>query len=363
MRETPFRSLRTGLFGAALLALVALPMAAQGGGELYGDLYIIERDGNGEPVLDAMGCTQPVAIDCAYVPLWWWNHAPARRASRFAPVPEEEEEPCDVDLLLAEQLGLLPREIELGRLSVARSPGQVLDHSYAEAIAKFNEAADVRLDAAGRIEHLLLVDTDHDGQVDHWEWRTIDSPLENLGLYRTLMLNGCLTGLTPEAEALLELRGFGYLVPTQPPPEPIEDADLLRAASFFAAAADKTGYLSIDAVINVNTFVGINEVTGGQVTSYFDFGDYEYDWSSTYPSDLEALLLTFVPQCPTSRMCWAPGLRSIRNEVEFVSSQVCRGGEDVTGEWAWYGGANWFTEAAEHARGVVWFVHNWSIPE
>jgi hypothetical protein len=87
--------------------------------------------------------------------------------------------------------------------------------------------------------------------------------------------------------------------------------------------ADKTGYLSIDAVVNVNSFIGVNEVSGGQVVRYFDFGDYEY-WSTVYPSGLEAELLTFVPR---------------------------------------YGGANWFAEAAEHARGVVWFLHNWEIPE
>ena len=27
------------------------------------------------------------------------------------------------------------------------------------------------------------------------------------------------------------------------------------------------------------------------------------------------------------------------------------------------GGANWFTQAAEHARKTVWYVHNWRLPE
>ena len=27
------------------------------------------------------------------------------------------------------------------------------------------------------------------------------------------------------------------------------------------------------------------------------------------------------------------------------------------------GGANWFTQAAEDAREVIWFLHNWSVPE
>ena len=49
---------------------------AQAAGALYGDLYVIERDGNGVPVLrieTVLGvtytCQRPLAADCTFLPL------------------------------------------------------------------------------------------------------------------------------------------------------------------------------------------------------------------------------------------------------------------------------------------------------
>lgn len=335
-----------------LAVLTAAPIGAQGHGDLYGDLYVLERDGNGVPLLDAMGCEQPIAADCSFVPLWWWEH-PAPPALRRRAAEDEDPDPCDVDLELAAKLEAMPREVVLGRLNGARSPGQVLEHSYAEAIGKINTALDVRHDAAGRLE---LRARTNDGLL---RWATIDSPLENMALYRTLMTQGCLPDLTPEAQALLASKGFGYLVPTQPPPEPVDDLDLLQAASWLAGAADKGGHVSLDAIVMINTLTGVNvELPDGSL-ELFDFGDYVYDRDVVYPPELEVYLLRLID----SLRVYAPDFREIGREVDFTSAQVCRDGVDVTGLGPEYGGADWFTEAAENARAVIWFLHNWSIPE
>jgi hypothetical protein len=119
-------------------------------GDLYGDLWAILRDENGEPILDQYGHVQPVLADGTVVQL-----------------TEDGELPAEYEDLVV--------EVELGRTSVARSPEQVLDHALDEALAKIDAGSIVTLDEAGRI----LVDG-----------VAIDSPLENLALYTLIMTGG-----------------------------------------------------------------------------------------------------------------------------------------------------------------------------
>lgn len=104
---------------------------------------------------------------------------------------------------------VVPGEVELGRLSVGRSPTKVLSHSLDEALAKLTtEGAVIAIDSSGR----LTVDG-----------VTIDSPLENLALYETYMTSGSIPGVTLPA-------GFD-------------------PAALLAAAGDKTGTISVDTVV------------------------------------------------------------------------------------------------------------------
>lgn len=121
-------------------------------GVLYGDLWEILRDENGEPILDAYNNVQPVLEDGTVVQL-----------TPEGDVPEEY-----ADLLV---------EVDFGRLNVGRAPPQVTDHALDEALTKLAEAATVTVDEAGR----LVVDG-----------ATIDSPLENLALYIYVMEGGAL---------------------------------------------------------------------------------------------------------------------------------------------------------------------------
>lgn len=120
-----------------------------GKGDLYGDLWVVVRDGNGVPVLDANGHVQPVLADGTVVQL-----------TPDGELPAEYEDAVG--------------EVELGRLNASRSPGQVTGHHLNEAIARLASGT-VTLDEAGR----LMVD----GVL-------IDSPLQNLSLYSYIMTGG-----------------------------------------------------------------------------------------------------------------------------------------------------------------------------
>ena len=164
---------------------------AQAAGALYGDLYVIERDGNGVPVLKEKTITG--------VKYTASNRSPL--AARSSPLNFDDEADLqsrvggrvrragtDVDLL---------QSVSFGRESVSRAPATVLDKSYGEAIKSINAATPgqcsklddsldgraIKLDPAGRITLCLPSET----LPVTYAWKTIDAPLENLGLYRALM--------------------------------------------------------------------------------------------------------------------------------------------------------------------------------
>ena len=177
--------------------------ATTAAGALYGDLYVIERDGAGVPITksftyDVEGapvvatCVQPLAADCTLLPLWGQQEG-------FDP---ELYDPCAVYTPYTDQI----QEVKFGRESVSRAPATVIDKSYAEALKGINSAAGkcdggyaIKLDPAGRITLCLQTDeTDPVTGEPIWAWKTIDAPLENLGLYREVMTKGCLGTVTDE---------------------------------------------------------------------------------------------------------------------------------------------------------------------
>ena len=122
-------------------------------------------------------------------------------------------------------------EVELGRLSVARSPDQVLDRALAEAIASLTPEMiayyNLSLDEA--IAELSL-------NFDNVAF--IDSPLQNLALLGDLLEGGSALG---DAGVTTD--------------------DTLLAAMLLGAASDKTIPVTTDTVIAVTTILG-TPVTG-----------------------------------------------------------------------------------------------------
>lgn len=315
-------------------------------GDLYGDLYIVVRDGNGAPIgyvwewefaadgetlVRPLGFTagvaggfpQPIADESVLPADWsWWS------------VDGLPLVPTDPEGHVPDAYAYLTQEVELGRLNLARAGADVLGWAYEEAIKNINAATSISVDPAGR---LLLV------QADGTE-KTIDSPRENLALYREIMRYGYLTGLTrTDLGSLDHLR-----VKSDGTPE-LGSADLYRAACFFAGAADKFSDITLDKIMYVNNFLGLNDPAAG---TYFDFGRYSYRRLPAYEG--VAPLLLDDPRTIDGQLYFGLRERSIMAEV-FGNADYQTPERDA--------GARAFTKAADDAVHTIWFIHNWAVPE
>ena len=115
-------------------------------------------------------------------------------------------------------------EVELGRLSVARSPDQVLDRALAEALATWTTEMDsfYSLSLPAMISTLSL----------NWDTVTLyDSPLQNLALMKDILEDG---------DSQL----------------PVSNSNETLLAVFLGIASDKTVPISADTVIAVTTILG-----------------------------------------------------------------------------------------------------------
>ncbi len=267
-------------------------------GDLYGDMYVILRDANGAPIVNAAGFTQPIDANGNLIPL------------------DEEGAPIDPELAI---------EVELSRLNMARSPDQVLNSRASEVVALLNEATALTTDASGR-----LVVTSPDGTS-----KTIDAPLENMAIYVALMTTGTIPGVTdlPGTE-------FDHLVDGV-----LTGQDLAAAVPFLAAAADKFTSLSLDAVAYANAVLGLDNTTVGSVTwSDIDYSGYSYDRSDTY-GDVTASVL--VQQGDGT---W------VTTEVNIYDAVF--GNRDYSSTGTFEG----FATAVDDARAVINYIHEYEVP-
>jgi hypothetical protein len=232
------------------------------------------------------------------------------------PIPlDEEGAPIDPSLAT---------EVELGRLNVGRSPSHVLIRRADEVITLLNEATDISLDAAGRL--VLTVDG---------ETRTIDSPLENLAIYVALMT----TGTIPDV-ADLPGTEYDFLVDGV-----FTNEDLAAAVGFLAGATDKAGELLLDDVAYINAILDINtSTTQGVLYSDMDYSGFSYDRSDVY----DGVTATVLVQQPDGS--WVP------QEVDIYDAVF--GGDDFSDS----GTMDAFAQAADDAREVVNFLHEYEVP-
>jgi hypothetical protein len=266
-------------------------------GDLFGDLFIIARDENGIPILTAEGWVQPLDADGNLIAL------------------DEEGHPVDETLTV---------EVELGRLNVSRAPVSVLENRAEEVIDLMLNATDLTTDAAGRLVFIT------DGIS-----KTIDSPLENLAIYKALMTTGTIAGVDdlPGTE-------FDYLVDGQYTAE-----DLAGSAVFLAAATDKTGVFTADEIAYLNAFVGVNTQTVGSVIySDIDYADFSYDRADTYQDvTVEVLVLQ-------DNGSWMPTVVNVYDAVFGTEAASGAGSLDA------------YTLAADDARWIVNYVHEYEVP-
>ena len=218
-------------------------------GDTFSDLWVILRDDNGVPILDALGHVQPVDVSGNLIPL------------------DAEGAPLDESLVV---------EVELGRTNVGRSPTKVLDSRLDEVVANINSATAVSIDASGRL--VLTIDG---------EQKTVDSPLENLAIYEALMTTGTIAGVTDPSK----LSSVAYLV------DGTKTLDDMKAAtSFLAAATDKEEALSVDEVVYLNTMLGIpGTITGTDGKTYVDFSTFTYDREAVFGDTAVSVLVQTSP--------------------------------------------------------------------
>lgn len=265
-------------------------------GDLFGDMVAVLRDANGVPILTSGGLVQVVA----YVYDAAGNLVPLKDASgNLVVIPYDAEGNLVTTVTLGTTTyNVYPSEVSLGRLSVGRAPTKVLQHSLDEALAKLTASgAVIALDAAGR----LTVDG-----------VAIDSPLENLALYDAYMTTGSIPGVTLPAN--------------------------FNPAALLAAAADKTGNITVDTVVYMNSILGINSGA-----SYHDFSTYNYDRATTWSNVTTTVL---VKQADGSY------LPTVVNVYDTVF-----GGTNWTDPTA-VGGADDFATAADDYLQVIEYVHD-----
>ena len=248
-------------------------------GEEYGDLIVLLRNPvTGEPMLTDDGelqvCLDPACTDT---------------------VPTQDGEV---------PAGVTPLEVDFGRAAVARAPDRVINKALTDALAKLTaDGVVIATDDAGRITYTV------DGVTN-----TIDSPLENLGLYIDLVA-GLASDSTSDTEAAL-----GDL------------ATLNTAASLFAGVADKTGDISLDYVVYQNV-----------ITDVVEQGDY-YDY----------ITLNYTRAYDDNYTYWLSidGADPVSKTLD-INAYL----EAINGTLPTDGGAALFAAAADDALEVIELIH------
>jgi len=198
------------------------PCGDDGGAVLpdYGDLIILYRDDSGVPKLDVNSCQQPIAFpDPVYCP---FDDLIDVGDALLVPT---DPTTCAVDMAHA----TCTDEADFGRTNLARSSDEVLASQLEDVIINLAIADCTTLDPAGRLVHSRFVG-------DELVTGTIDSPLQNLAVYKELMLNGTIGVPLPQGATALE-----------------------TAARGFGVAMDKSGEVNIDLLVYLNETLGLTE--------------------------------------------------------------------------------------------------------
>jgi len=323
-------------------------------GDLFGDLYVLLRNANGEPITltiggvdyvqplafyaDAAGAPGEIATDAAGdpVPLALGAEGTDFEGEILSP----QYYPPDSGALV------VPKEIELGRLNEVRAPDSVLDRAFEEVMANLSASVKpITQDPMGRLEYWT----------DDVTPTAIDSPLENLALYRALMLamktadaaglgeTGGLHVVASDGTTLLDTAARPADAANPGDPTDPRHITLDYAAAMLAAAADKTGDIDIDVAITINTFLGIN---GLAEPDYLDLLGYCHVRADHFGAE-QATVLQPVPG--------APGTYEVTT-IDLFERIFGARARDALDALA-------FADAADDDLTVLEYVHNYLPPE
>jgi len=344
------------------VAVVAVMAAAVVGGVTpdLGDLFVLFRNESGVPILTTDSCQQPLAAlgtDLPAIPPFEACNA-SEQPNNTCVIPVD---PATCAIVVGYET--YTQEVDFGRISVVRSPVSVLQQQLEDVVVNLATADCVTLDPAGR----LVTSTVTDGVVTSG---AIDSPLQNLAIYRQLITTGYLG--------------------TQPTPLDLKDPSFLNtAARGLGAASDKTGKVSVDMVAYLNQIMGLTdpatttvlpklcinvkeEVQGVVQTvqkCFLNYGDvpapingpYAYGRTANFTSlptppyipkgDAQAgwfEYLALLDPTPTFNIGQGP----ILDVVPELLADKTFAGSNIGG----------FAQAADDARAVINFMHSWPLP-
>ena len=350
-----------GLFGTAIAAPGGNPGPPDSDGGSapvdYGDLIILLRDEDGVPILTPEGpntglCQQPLAFNVSDEP-------DTLCPSSCIAVDDYDEDVVNVDqatCAIAAGCAGCVKEIEFGRINEARSPASVFEAQLEDAIVTLATADCLTLDPAGR----MVASTVDDGTGETLT-KTIDSPLQNLAIYRELIMNGGLGVSLPQQASVLD-----------------------TAARSLGAASDKSGGVNRDMVAYLNRVMGLSEMptildpktcidirqeVQGVVQlveeCFLNYGDYLYNRGNNF------LALPAPPYIPegAGEPGWFEYLAVYDEQVPTFWIEegpiVEAVFPDGLGSYVAYNDGNIgaFAQAADDARAVIDFMHSNPIPE
>lgn len=356
MKKRIFPAIAVLLALTCVLAFSTSAFAAKGGGAGidgggaeapdYGDLFVLYRNDNGVPILKD-GCQQPLA------------------AAEFVGCDDISSAPGDcllipVDLTTCTvdpEYASYTQEVDFGRINAIRFPDSVFETQLEEAIITLATADCISLDPAGR---LVASSTTDDGVT---ETSTIDSPIQNMAIYRQLMLEGDLGEEVPLTDWLD------------------------TAARAFGVASAKDGEVTVDMVAYANQILGLTdpetstmldktcikvreEVQGQmqEVTKCFlyygdDYGnDYSYARGINFgslpspayiPADLpQDGLFEYLTLSYGSALTFEIAQGLMVDAVPELLTDPTLHASNIAG----------FVQVADDTRAVIEFMHTWPVP-
>jgi hypothetical protein len=349
-----------GVFAVSTGTMAERPPGAGGGGgggskapPDYGDLYVLYRYPSGIPVLTADSCVQPLAAE----PFDGCIQKPGTTDPADCLIIPVDPATCAVPLDYA----IYTQEADFGRINEARSPDAVFDTQLEEVMVNIATAGCLTLDPAGRPVYSSL---DTDGEVPVVLTSTVDSPLQNLAIYRQLMLEGSLPG--------------GVVLPGMEEP----NGWMSTAAHALGAASDKAGKVTIDVWAYLNDILGLTDMTGpaalerecimvkeevmGKIVMvekcFLLVGDFAYTRSADYTSlPRPPYIPAELPQEGYFEYLKQTGV----NIFQIVDGPILNAVfADGAGGYVEYSesGAEAFAQMADDARAVIDFMHIWAVP-
>ena len=251
------------------------------------------------------------------------------------------------------------QEVDFGRINEARSPASVFESQLEDVVVNLATADCRTLDPAGRLV-ATRVDADLSVLVS-----TIDSPLQNLAIYRQLMLTGTIGAPLPEGAGTLD-----------------------TAARGLGVASDKAGEVNVDLVAYLNFIMGLSdpltstilpkrcesyreEVTGTiQLVEkcFLIYGDYGYNRTANF----EALPSpAYIPEEDTDLGItpvdgWFEYLAQVDPPTVPPTFEILQGpildAVFGTDPWDEDGNIGGFAQASDDTRAVISFMHENQVP-